>query len=60
MPDYDKPGSLWTDADWKDALSHPQPPDDPDEKAEFEFWTYFEKGRRVTVKRKNPNYKPPR
>ena len=32
---------------------------DLDEFAEFEEWTYFENGKRVTVKRPNPRYKPP-
>jgi hypothetical protein len=47
----------WTDDDWKDLIAHPQPPDDPDENAEFEEWRYFENGKWITVRRKNPRYK---
>jgi hypothetical protein len=40
------------------ALDNPQPPDDPDENNEFEEWIYFENGRQVTVRRKNPKWVP--
>lgn len=42
-----------------DWLIKPQPPDDPDENAEFQEWVFMENGKLVTVRRKNPNYKPP-
>jgi hypothetical protein len=41
----------------KKLLENPQPPDDPDEHAEFQEWTYFENGKRVTVKRPNPKFR---
>jgi hypothetical protein len=44
----------------KAFLDHPEPPDDPDENAEFQEWIYIENGQRVTVRRPNPNYKPPK
>jgi hypothetical protein len=56
VSDYSKPGSEWSDADWKDLLANPQPPDDPDENNEFEEWIYFENGKRVTARRRNPKW----
>jgi hypothetical protein len=49
-----------TDEECKRLLEHPQPPDDPDENAEFEELVYFENGRRVTVQRRNPRYREPK
>jgi hypothetical protein len=41
-----------------DADARAEPPDDPDEEAEFEEWTYFENGKPIMIKRPNPKYKP--
>jgi hypothetical protein len=43
--------------DWKELISHPEPPDDPDKDAEFEEWTFFENGKPVTIRRPNPRYR---
>jgi hypothetical protein len=38
----------------KRLIENPEPPDDPDENNEFQEWIYFENGRQVTVRRRNP------
>ena len=48
---------MWNMNDeWKRALDHPDPPDDPDAESEFEEIVFVENGKRLVVRRPNPRF----
>lgn len=53
MSDYSKPATEWSDADWKDLVANPQPPDDPDAENEVQEWIYFENGKPISFTRRS-------